>query len=276
MSVGDELDRVGRGAGQLDGGGHGAGRAADLDREDQGGQVVVRVEDAGQPLRGLEPEGGRHGVLGQRARRPSGCRGAPRPASASARICARSSSRTAPTASRAPIISAVSTTSWLVSPRCSQRAAVRLTAEQLAQQADQRDDRVAGRLGGSAMPPRPRRTRGRPGRRGRRRGGRRDARRDERLEPGRLDRDHRAQERRVGEVIAGALVAGPEEIRHGISLVPRVGQEHRLALALQPDVEDVAVLVRPRDQGPAALRVERGQQRVGRQGAPRRRAGRRG
>ena len=47
--------------------------------------------------------------------------------------------------------------------------------------------------------------------------------------------------------------------------VSRMGEEDRLVLALQPDVEHEPVLVGPRHQGVPAVRVERGQQRVGRQ-----------
>ena len=46
--------------------------------------------------------------------------------------------------------SAVSRTSWLVSPRCSQRAASASRRQPLAQQRDQRDHRVAARLGAAA------------------------------------------------------------------------------------------------------------------------------
>ena len=38
---------------------------------------------------------------------------------------------------------------------------------------------------------------------------------DQRREPGRLHVDHRRQERRVREEVAGAFVARPEEVRHG-------------------------------------------------------------
>ena len=45
----------------------GAGGAAELHREAQRAQVVTGVEDSLEPLRSLEPEGDRYGVLGERA-----------------------------------------------------------------------------------------------------------------------------------------------------------------------------------------------------------------
>ena len=89
---------------------------------------VVRVEDAGQPVRRLQPERGGHGVLGE------GAAGHRRPAVAlgelgQQRDLRASSAPTSPMASRAQSISAVSRTSWLVRPRCSHRAPSALVLE---------------------------------------------------------------------------------------------------------------------------------------------------
>ena len=104
-------------------------------------RVVVRVQDAGQPPGGLEAEGGRYGVLGQGPRGHRRVRGAvARPASAPtwARSSVSSRGRRRPARSS---ISAVSSTSWLVSPRCSQRAAS--GRQPVPQHRHERDDRVA-------------------------------------------------------------------------------------------------------------------------------------
>ncbi len=65
--VGDEeLGGVGV-PGDLGDGGQGARGTTHLHREAQRAHVVARVEQAGEPLGGLEAEGDRDGVLGQRA-----------------------------------------------------------------------------------------------------------------------------------------------------------------------------------------------------------------
>ena len=66
---------------------HGAGGSAQLEREVQGGQLVVDVEDAVEPGRSLEPEGGRDRVLGRGCGRPAGCPGASRSRTTSASTC---------------------------------------------------------------------------------------------------------------------------------------------------------------------------------------------
>ncbi len=58
-------------------------------------------------------------------------------------------------------------------------------------------------------------------------------------QPGRLDPTIAASDARVGEQVAGAGVAGPEQVGH--AQTPRclgIAEEHRLAVALQADVED--------------------------------------
>ena len=213
----DQLERArpgvgSRRAGELGGAGQGAGGAAELHRQPaSAGQVVGGVEHAGQPGRGLEPERDRDGVLGQGAARPSACArwragelGERRRPARAARRGARS------TASRRHSIRAVSSTSWLVSPRCSQRRPPRCVARAAPA--------AARRAGSTGLPPAsaPRRRGRRPspatsaGEVARRRR-RRDARGDQRVEPGLLDaRPSPRSSGGVGEQVAGPVVAGPE------------------------------------------------------------------
>ena len=134
-----------------------------------------------------------------------------RPAAA---ICPRSSSLTRTTASPAQIISAVSTTSWLVRPRCSHRAAVRRSSSSpLAQQRDQRHRRVATGLGLVDEPLLVVSSH----QAGRSRAGGRAARcrRSTSASSQAVSTaDMALAEGRVGEVVARAVVAGPEEVRH--------------------------------------------------------------
>ena len=161
----------------------------------------MRVEHAGQPAGGLEPERGRYGVLGQRAGRPSGCRGAARPGRRARRPASRSAARErVDGASRAHSISAVSTTSWLVRPRCSQRAASAPSPSAVAQQRDQRQTGLppasAGRGQRGQVVGADQAGRGRARRDA---GAMPDA--DQRRQPGLLDVDHRlehARRRRTG------------------------------------------------------------------------------
>ena len=188
------------------------------------------------------------------------------------RTCSRRAVTTTPNASRAQSIRAVSTTSWLVSPRCSQRVAVGTdVGQRAAEHLDEggrgvaagfrplgdelevvgADEALEVELGDA---------------------GRRDAGAGEGVEPGLLDGHHRREEGLVGAQVAGTLVAGPQEVGHRLSLawprtrgtpsLPHLDHHPDHPLALQPDVEDEAVLVGRRDEGGAPVGVERGEQLV--------------
>ena len=127
--VGD--DRYPRGCRQLDGRGHGAGRPAELHREDQPPRSSYASRTPVSHCAALSPN-----VVGTAcwvsvratigvSRWLSARRRAP--------ACARSLEASGPTASRAPSMSAVSTTSWLVRPRCSHAAAAGCVLERAAQ-----------------------------------------------------------------------------------------------------------------------------------------------
>ena len=96
-------------------------------------------------------------------------------------------------------ISAVSSTSWLVRPRCSQRGGVGVRSRRRSRSsATSGIDRVAAGLGAAASDPVDVAVVDQAGEVGRGAAGR-DAGVDQRVEPGRLDRDHRREERRVRE-----------------------------------------------------------------------------
>ncbi len=217
-------------AGQLDDGGERAGRAAELLRE------LVRPASSrarrGPPSHcaALSPKVDRHGVLGQRARRPSRCRRCRRARAASAAdLPVERPTRTARRRRVRISISAESTTSWLVSPRCSQEAS-RLAAPRAA----------ATSSGMTGLPPASasaRSRRGRPhppARRGRCAPASARSRRRPAREPRRLDPHHGGEKGALSEDVAGPLVAGPEQVSHRR---PAIGEEDGLVLALQPDVE---------------------------------------
>ena len=189
---------------ELDDRGAGAGGPAELVGEGQPGEVVVRVEHRRQPGRrpGSRTSSARR--AGSASARPSGCRGGRRRAGEPLDDEARSRRRSA-TAASAIRISAESTTSWLVRPRCSLRGV-------LAQPRAGSTSAITG------LPPI-------------------SASRASHSSPvGHLEvaadqsastADHRPEERLRGEVVAGAVVAGPEQVGHGLSLARRTGRRSR-------------------------------------------------
>ena len=247
-SIRCRADRVGQPGGQLDGAGQRAGRAADLDRAapararssyasrtpvSQPAALSPKVVGTACWVR-VRADHRRRAVLA-RPGRPAG-----RPGRAG-----RRGSRA--TASRAQSISAVSTTSWLVRPRCSQRAAS--GAVPRAARGAARRAAIAGlppRLGRPRQLARRASTPDQPAQVGLGRG-RSDAGGDQCVEPGLLDGDHRLRAARASEKqVAGALVAGPEQVTPCLS-VSRMGEEDGLALALEADVE-AAARCRPRSR----------------------------
>ncbi len=125
-------------AGQLDDRREGPGGTADLDREAQRPQVVARVEHALEPLGRLQAEGDRHGVLGQGA---PGHHVVAVPARQACECGGRRYRGPGPRprhVARAQRTSAVSSTSWLVSPRCSQVAASELVGARRSRSNDTR------------------------------------------------------------------------------------------------------------------------------------------
>ena len=205
--VGDqELCRVGI-TRDLHDGGQGAGRAAELHGEAQGLQVLAGVEDALQPPGGLEPEGDRHGVLGQRATghdvvavasdQPGQCR----------HLAIELVEHTVGRRARQPDQRGVDDV--LAGEPAVEPPDGRVVRQLLADEGQHRDDGVAAVL-------RPEvadrwREVGEPGPltwRGR------DPCRHERVEPRLLHLEHRAQHRVVGEDVAGPFVAGPQQIGH--------------------------------------------------------------
>ena len=76
--------------------------------------------------------------------------------------------------------------------------------------------------------------------------GRGDAGSGQRVQPRLFDGDHRGEEGLVGEEVAGALVTGPQEVAHRVSLACRGRRgtpSPRRPVSPEPDVEDEAVVV---------------------------------
>ena len=214
---GGRADRVVEVARELDGRGQGAGGAPHLHREDERRGGVVRVEDAGQPARRLQAERRGHGVLGE------GTGDHRRPAVALDQLGQQPDLLAQRGADHADGVAGAQHQGGVddvlageaaVQPRGPVGADVR---ECGAQHVDESGGGVAAAL-----------------RRGRDDGdvlgadeplevelghaGRRDAGAGQRVEPRLLDGDHRREEGLVGEQVAGALVARPEEVAHRVSL----------------------------------------------------------
>ena len=187
--------------------------------------VIGGVEHAGQPADDLRADGAGQRRLGQVRASIGLCRWVSASPARARHLRGRVRRSMRDSASRRQSISAVSMTSWLVSPRCSQRAGS--SPRTFAQQRDQPDHGIAvglGRLGAIA-----RRHRGdnvaarfsraaagaTPGV-------------DEAVQPSIFDGDHRRQERSVAHQVAARV--GPPARTGRSSPVARVTQEHRLAV----------------------------------------------
>ena len=216
------------------------------------------VEHAGQPARRPSRRRCSAARPGSACGRASVCRGGFRPVRESVRTWAASSSPMRASASRRHSISAVSTTSWLVRPRCSQRAVG--AGARAPQQRDEADDRVAVGVGAARRSSRRRRRPAAPPRSARAAAGAIPA-STSAVQPRLFDRDHRRQERAVAHQ---RRRRGGRPARTGRSWsMSRVAQEDGFAPSpLQSDVEPQAVLVAGRDQGVTAFGGQRGQQRV--------------
>ena len=177
-----------------------------------------------QPARRLQPERRGHGVLGQGTGRPSACaRCRVGQLGQRADLRASSASTSVDGVARRTSISAVSTTSWLVRPRCSQRARRRRSASEPARAAapTSADDGVAAGLGARGQP-----ARRRAGSTERLRGRARPRRRARCPPPTSASSQASstatiaARKRLVGEQVAGAFVAGPQQVGHRQSACP--------------------------------------------------------
>ena len=231
--------------GELDDRGAGAGGATDLGGEAERAQVVAGVEHALEPLRGLEPEGDRYGVLGQGASDHQVVTVPPRQGDEGGHGGVEGAEQVVPglrghqhecrvqhvLAGQPPVqpggrIARPAVVRAVVSCAAVFRAAVvratvvrpALGGGALAQQREQGYDGVAAGLRAGGDP----REVGRsdavrvldegsevgPGR------GRCDPVVDQAVEPALLHLDHGEQEARVVVQPSGALVAGPEEVGH--------------------------------------------------------------
>lgn len=191
----------------------GAGGPTHLGGQPEGDQVVVDVEDAGEPAGGLEAERGRHRVLGQGAAdhrgRPVGADQGGEDLDLRPQQVGDLAEHVADAEHQCGVDDVLAGEPAVQPPR---RAVVHARAEQ----GHQRDDGVAAGLGrdgetGQVVGPDQADEGGVDG-------AGRDAGVDQDPQPGPLDLDHRREHRGVGEDVAGALVAGPEESAHPVSL----------------------------------------------------------
>ncbi len=188
---------------ELDDRGAGARGSAELVGEREAGEVVVRVEHRRQPRGHPEAERRRHRVLGQGPRDHRG-------------VAVDAGETGEPLDDRGEITAYVGhgggghphqrrVDDVLAGQSPVQPPGV-LALQPLSEEADQRDHRVAAELGLAGQPLGP------------------VGHLEVAADPVRLDRDHHLEERLRGEVVAGAVVPGPEQIGHGLSLARRTGR----------------------------------------------------